>query len=111
MTIAVTGATGHLGRLVVDELLARGTGPGDVVAIVRDPVRATDLADRGVQVRLGDYDRPDTLVPALAGVDTLLLVSGNEVGRRVAQHRAVVDAAVSTGVQRLAYTSIVRADT
>ena len=111
MTIAVSGATGHLGRLVVDELLARGTAPGDIVAVVRDAAHATDLAERGVQVRLGDYDRPDTLGPALAGVDTLLLVSGNEVGRRVAQHRAVVDAAVSAGVQRLAYTSIVRADT
>jgi NAD(P)H dehydrogenase (quinone) len=111
MTIAVTGATGFLGRLVVDELLQRATAPGDVVAVVRDAARATDLAERGVQVRLGDYDRPDTLGSALAGVDTLLLVSGNEVGRRVAQHRAVVDAAVSAGVVRLAYTSIVRADT
>jgi NAD(P)H dehydrogenase (quinone) len=111
MTVAVTGATGHLGRLVLDDLLARGTAPDDVVAVVRDPSRATDLAERGLQVRLGDYDRPDTLGAALKGVDTLLLVSGNEVGRRVAQHRAVVEAAVAAGVARLAYTSITRADT
>jgi NAD(P)H dehydrogenase (quinone) len=110
MTIAVTGATGVLGRLVVQELLDRGTAPGGLVALARDPARAGDLAERGVQVRLGDYDRPDTLAPALAGVDTLLLVSGNEVGRRLPQHRAVVDAAVAAGVRRLAYTSITRAD-
>src|SRR4051812_40723989 len=111
MTIAVTGVTGLLGRLVVQELLDRGTEPADLVAVARDPARAADLAERGVQVRLGDYDRPDTLGTALTGVDTLLLVSGNEVGRRAQQHRAVVDAAVAAGVRRLAYTSITRADT
>ena len=69
-----------------------------------------DHAEYGLDVRVGDYDRPATLEPALAGIDTLLLVSGNALGRRVRQHRAVVNAAVAAGVRRLAYTSITRAD-
>ena len=110
-TYAVTGATGHLGRLVVAELLTRGIEPGAVVAIARTPAKAADLAEQGVQVRAGDYDEPDTLTSALSGVDTLLLVSGSEVGRRIAQHRAVIDAAKANGVGRIAYTSLLRADT
>jgi NAD(P)H dehydrogenase (quinone) len=82
-----------------------------VVAVVRDPTRADVLAGQGVSVRKGDYDRPETLGAALAGVDRLLLVSGNAVGQRVRQHGAVVDAARSAGVGRIAYTSILRADT
>lgn len=109
-TYAVTGATGHLGRLVVAELLARGTSPADVVALVRDPAKAADLATRGVQVREADYDRPATLAPALAGVDALLLISGSAIGQRERQHAAVIDAAVAAGVQRIAYTSVLRAD-
>src|SRR4051794_9345902 len=103
MTITVTGATGHLGRLVVDALKRRGA---DVVAAVRDTSK-----DLGVPVRFADYDRPETLVPALEGTDRLLLISGNEAGRRVAQHRAVVDAAVKAGVGHIVYTSITKADT
>ncbi|GAB2914273.1 SDR family oxidoreductase [Rhodococcus aerolatus] len=110
-TYAVTGSTGPLGHRVVESLLERGVDPSDVVALARDTTRATDLADRGVTVREADYDRPDTLGPALAGVDTLLLVSGNAVGQRVPQHRAVVDAAVAAGVRRIAYTSVLRATT
>ncbi|MFC7405533.1 NAD(P)H-binding protein [Georgenia alba] len=108
-TYAVTGATGHYGPIVVETLLARGVAPGDVVAIAREPVRA-DLPE-GVVVREGDYDRPETLAPALAGVDRLLLVSGNEVGRRVPQHTAVVEAARTAGVGRVFYTSVLRAAT
>lgn len=108
---AVTGATGHLGRLATESLLARGTPADQIVAVVRDPTKARDLAERGVVVRAGDYDRPDTLTAALAGVDTLLLVSGDELGRRLAQHITVIDAAKVAGVQRIAYTSLLRADT
>jgi NAD(P)H dehydrogenase (quinone) len=111
MTIAVTGATGHLGRLVVEALLDRGVPADQVIAVVRDTAKAADLADRGVVVRHGDYEQPATLAEALTGVDRLLLVSGSEVGRRVAQHQAVVDAAGGAGVSLLAYTSVVRADT
>jgi NAD(P)H dehydrogenase (quinone) len=110
-TYAVTGATGHLGRRAVEELLDRGVAAGDVVAVARRPEAADGLAARGVQVREGDYSRPETLPTALAGVDRLLLVSGSEPGQRVAQHRAVVEAAAAAGVQRIVYTSIAHADT
>ncbi|MEV6304650.1 SDR family oxidoreductase [Actinoplanes sp. NPDC051861] len=111
MTIAVTGATGQLGRLVIDALISRGAAPGEIVAAVRDVAKAADLAARGVQVREADYDRPETLATAFEGVSRLLLISGNEVGKRLPQHTAVVSAAVSAGVGFIAYTSILRADT
>lgn len=111
MTIAVTGATGQLGRLVVEALIRRGTAPGEIVAAVRDTAKAADLAALGVRVREADYDRAETLEAAFTGVDRLLLISGSEVGRRVPQHTAVVTAAVAAGVRFLAYTSILRADT
>lgn len=105
MTLAVTGATGHLGRLVIDHLLRRGTSADQIVALARRPEAAADLAARGVVVREFDYNRPETLTPALAAVDSLLLVSGNEFGKRAEQHQAVIDAAKAAGVARLVYTS------
>lgn len=111
MTVyAVTGATGRLGRLVVEDLLSRGVPAADLVAVVRTPAKAADLAERGVQVREGDYSRPETLPAALAGVQRLLLISGSEPGGRVAQHVAVIDAAKAAGVERITYTSILKAD-
>lgn len=103
MTVAVTGASGQLGRLVVAALLAAGEQP---VAIVRDPAKVADLAERGVLVRQASYDDPAALDAALAGVDRVLLVSGNEFGARVAQHTNVIRAAERAGVRLLAYTSI-----
>lgn len=103
--IVVTGATGQLGRLVVTALLDRGA---DVVAAARDPRRAESL---GVPVREADYDRPETLPAAFRGAEKVLLVSGNEVGMRIRQHRAAVDAAKAAGVRLLAYTSVLHADT
>ncbi|WP_323100852.1 SDR family oxidoreductase [Intrasporangium sp. YIM S08009] len=111
MTILVTAASGHLGRLVVDALLRRGVAPSDVVATARKPEALAELADRGVEVRRADYDDPASLDTAFAGVDRLLFVSGSEVGSRIPQHRNVVDAAVRAGVGLVAYTSITRADT
>jgi NAD(P)H dehydrogenase (quinone) len=111
MTIVVTGASGHLGHLVVENLLDRGVPAGQIVAAVRTPAKAADLAARGVQVREADYDRPETLAAAFAGADKVLLVSGSEPGRRVPQHRAAVDAAKKAGAGHLAYTSILGADT
>ena len=106
-TYAVTGSTGQLGRLVVEELLSRGVLPTDVVALARTPEKAAGL---GVPVRAADYSDPATLPAALAGVDVLLLVSGSEVGQRIPQHTAVIEAAKAAGVQRVAYTSITNAD-
>jgi len=111
MTITITGANGHLGRLVIDELISRGVPAGDMIAAVRTPANADDLAARGVQVRQADYDRPDTLGTALAGTDRLLLVSGSEVGSRIAQHRNIMDAAVALQITSITYTSILKADT
>ncbi|AUG08409.1 SDR family oxidoreductase [Pseudomonas sp. S09G 359] len=107
--IAVTGATGQLGRLVIDTLL-KTVNPQEIVALVRDPLKAQDLGAKGVDVRQADYNRPETLRSALVGVQRLLLISSSEVGKRTTQHRAVIEAAKSSGVQLLAYTSILHAD-
>lgn len=111
--IVVTGATGRLGRLTVESLLARGVPAADIAVAVRSPEKAADLAARGVAVREGDYDRPDTLAAAFAGADTLVLVSANapDNALRIGQHRAAVAAARQAGVGRIVYTSIVVADT
>ncbi|RWL43951.1 MAG: SDR family oxidoreductase [Mesorhizobium sp.] len=107
---AVTGATGQLGRLVIEALLK--TIPADrIVAAVRNPAKANDLAERGVIVREADYSRPDTLRSALAGVEKLLLISSTEVSGRLPGHRAVIDAARAAGVSLIAYTSMLHADT
>lgn len=90
--IVVTGATGQLGTLVVDELLKR-TEPRNIIAAVRTPSKAEALSVRGVQVRLADYNQPETLVAAFEGASQLLLVSGTELGKRVQQHSAAIDAA------------------
>ena len=109
LMIAVTGATGQLGRLVIDTLL-KTVNPHEIVALVRDPLKAQDLSAKGVDVRQADYNQPETLHSALVGVQRLLLISSSEVGQRTTQHRAVVDAAKSSGVQLLAYTSMLHAD-
>jgi NAD(P)H dehydrogenase (quinone) len=108
--IVVTGATGKLGRLVVEGLLQKV--PAQHVAVaVRSPEKAADLAARGVQVRRADYGKPETLQAAFAGAEKVLLVSSSEVGQRLAQHQSVVSAVKSAGARLLAYTSVLRADT
>ncbi|MET8002662.1 NmrA family NAD(P)-binding protein [Nonomuraea glycinis] len=111
MSLVVTGATGRLGRLVVEALLERGVAPSEIIATGRDIKKINDLADRGVTVRQADFDEPDGLAAAFAGGDKLLLVSTNAVGQRFAGHRAAIDAARAAGVSLVAYTSITRADT
>ncbi|TIT24337.1 MAG: SDR family oxidoreductase [Mesorhizobium sp.] len=107
---AITGATGQLGRLVIETLLK--TIPADrIVAAVRNPAKARDLAERGVTVREADYNRPDTLAPAFAGVQKLLLISSTEVSGRLPRHQAVIEAAKRAGVSLIAYTSMLHADT
>ncbi|KAB0623566.1 SDR family oxidoreductase [Castellaniella defragrans] len=106
MTIAITGATGQLGRLVIQHLKTR-VAPDRLRALARTPAKAADL---GIAVRAADYDRPASLAPALAGVDALLLISSSEVGRRAAQHRHAIEAARAAGVRHIVYTSLLHAD-
>ncbi|RKG55639.1 SDR family oxidoreductase [Acinetobacter cumulans] len=110
MKIAITGATGQLGQLVIQALLKR-VSADHIVALVRDPKKATALAEQGVELRHFDYDAPESLAPALQGIDKLLLISANEVGRRTPQHKAVIEAAQLAQVPYIAYTSLLRADT
>lgn len=106
----ITGATGQLGRLVIDRLLQK-VPASHIVAAVRSPEKAADLAAKGVQVREADYSKPATLDRAFAGADKVLLISSSEIGQRFAQHQAVIDAAGRAGVKLLAYTSVLHADT
>lgn len=106
---AVTGASGQLGRLVIDALMER-VAPASIVALARDPAKLDDVARRGVVVRPFDYDAPATLVPALDGVDRLLLISSSDLDARQSQHRAVIDAARTARIGYIAYTSILHAD-
>jgi NAD(P)H dehydrogenase (quinone) len=110
----VTGASGQLGRLVIDTLLET-TPPSAIVAGMRDPAKAEGTAnalhEKGVEVRAADYSRPEMLASAFSGVDRLLLISGSENGQRKPQHRNVIDAAKAAGVGVIAYTSILHADT
>ena len=108
--IVVTGATGQLGRLVIKALL-KTQSASEIVAAVRSPEKAADLAALGVQVRRADYNEPATLETAFKGADKLLLISSSEMGRRGVQHRAAIDAANRNGVQLIGYTSVLRADT
>ncbi|MEW1567417.1 SDR family oxidoreductase [Streptomyces sp. NPDC093509] len=112
MSIVVTGATGHLGRLTIEALLRRGIPAADIIATGRDIARIKDLADRGISVRRADFSDTDGLAEAFAGADRLLLISASvPVGERVANHRSVIDAAASAGVSLVAYTSTTHADT
>lgn len=111
MTIVVTGATGHLGRLIIDALLRDGTPSSDIVALGRSAQKLEALAPLGVRTAVADYTDRASLDAALAGADTVMLVSGSEVGQRFAQHAAVIDAAKAAGVGRIVYTSAPAATT
>lgn len=106
--IAITGATGQLGRLVIAELLQK-LPASQLIALVRDPAKAEDLRAQGVAVRKADYSQPDTLTSAFAGVEKLLLISSSEIGQRLSQHSNVITAAKQAGVKLLAYTSLLNA--
>lgn len=111
MTILVTGASGHLGRLVVDALLARGVAPAEIRAGARDTEKIADLAERGVQTVRLDYSDAESVRAAVDGAEKVLLISGTEFGQRFAQHSAVLEAAKAAGVALFAYTSAPHADT
>ncbi|MDV6250081.1 SDR family oxidoreductase [Vibrio sp. EA2] len=108
--IAVTGATGQLGQLVIKHLLNK-IEPEQIVALVRSLDKAAPLTSLGVQVRQADYSKPETLESALDGVAKLLLISSSEVGQRAIQHQNVINAAKQAGVELLGYTSLLHADT
>src|SRR5687768_4771334 len=107
--IAITGATGQLGRLVIAELLKRTSAAG-LVAIVRDPAKAGDFAEQGIALRQADYGSRPALEAAFAGVEKVLLISSNELGSRAQQHANGIEAAKSAGVKFLVYTSVLHGD-
>jgi NAD(P)H dehydrogenase (quinone) len=107
--IVITGASGQYGRALTDRLVARGLAER-LVLITRSPAKLADRAAQGCTVRYGDYDKPETLAPAMAGAERMLLISGTRVGARVVQHQAAIDAAVAAGVRHLAYTSFIGID-
>jgi len=111
MSYVITGATGHLGRLVTEDLLRRGVPAGDITATGRDITKVKDLADRGIKVLAIDYDDPASLDAAFRGADRILLISASEPGRRARQHENAIDAAARAGAGLLAYTSIANAGT
>lgn len=107
--IVITGASGQYGRAATDKLIARGRG-SDLILISRTPEKLGHRAAQGCTVRYGDFDKPETLIPAVAGADKMLLISGTRVGARVVQHKAAIDAARAAGVRHIAYTSFVNVD-
>jgi len=107
--IAITGANGQLGRLVITSLLEH-TSASSIVAVVRNAEAVADFSAKGIEVRVADYDKLETLASAFAGVEKLLLISSNAVGHRVPQHKAVINAAKKAGVKLFAYTSILNAE-
>jgi NAD(P)H dehydrogenase (quinone) len=111
MTIGITGAGGQLGGSVLNELLARGAKPGEIVAITRSPEKLAAFAAKGIDVRAGDFDAPAGLGAAFKGVDKLLIIPTSELrpGKRTPQHQAAIDAAKAAGVKHLVYLSTVAA--
>jgi NAD(P)H dehydrogenase (quinone) len=111
MSIVVTGSTGNLGAFAIDALLRRGVDPGELVATGRNQERLEELATLGIRTAAIDYEDADSLRVAFKGAEKLLLVSGSELGSRVAQHRNAIEAAAEAGTELIAYTSLLRADT
>ncbi|MEI1280314.1 SDR family oxidoreductase [Leptospira venezuelensis] len=107
-TVLVTGASGHLGRLVLEELLKRGHNK--IIATTRKPESLEDFAKRGVTVRKASFDNPASLVSAFQGADRILIISTDNIGNRIPEHSAAVDAAVKVGAKRILYTSLFKAD-
>lgn len=111
MSIVITGATGQLGRHVIEALLQRNVPAAEIVATGRSTEKLADFQARGVQVKPMDYSDPSSVAQALKGASKVLLISGSEVGKRVDQHRTVIEASKAEGVELVAYTSIANADT
>jgi NAD(P)H dehydrogenase (quinone) len=111
MSTVITGASGHLGRRVVELLLdEHGIAPSELILVTRSPDRLSDFAERGAQVRAGDFDEPEGLPAAFAGGERMLLISADQIGQRIRQHTAAVDAARAAGITHIAYTSFLNTD-
>ena len=106
MSIVITGATGQLGRLVVADLVGAGVPADEILVVARDPEKAADLVALGHRLHVADYDDPATFDGAFRAADRVLLISASELGKRTAQHKAVIDAAAAAGVAQLAYTGV-----
>jgi NAD(P)H dehydrogenase (quinone) len=110
-TLLVTGASGHLGRRVIELLLEKGIAPASIIATTRSPEKLADFAAQGIDVRHADYDQPDTLAEAFKGADRLLLISTDVIDpRRLTQHLNGVKAAEAAGVKHVLYTSLTNPD-
>ncbi len=103
--ILVTGSTGQFGSSTIEYLLTNGISSTNIVALVREKERATSLKEKGITLRVGDYEDKSSLINAFQGIEKLLFVSGSDVLRRSAQHQNVVEAAKEAGVQHIIYTS------
>jgi NAD(P)H dehydrogenase (quinone) len=106
MSLIVTGATGHLGRLVAEQLLER-VAAEQLILVTRTPEALRECRARGAEVRYGDFDKPASLRDAFAGGSRMLLISTDAIGRRVLQHRAAINAAAEEGIDQVVFTSIV----
>ena len=106
MKIGITGASGHLGNWVIKKLQKKAPS-STIIALVRTPEKVEHL---GVEAKVFDYNQPETLAPSLEGIDKLLLISSNEIGKRYEQHFAVINAAKQAGVKHIVYTSLLKAD-
>jgi NAD(P)H dehydrogenase (quinone) len=106
MSVIVTGAAGHLGRLVTEQLLER-IAPEHLILVTRRPAALRGSCARAVEVRYGDFDDPASLRDAFTGGRRMLLISTDAIGRRLRQHRAAIDAARAAGVDHVVFTSIV----
>ncbi|TGK03428.1 SDR family oxidoreductase [Leptospira selangorensis] len=107
-TVLVTGASGHLGKIILEELLKRGHNK--IIATTRKPESLQDFATRGVTVRKASFDDPASLVAAFQGADRVLIISTDNIGNRIEEHKNAVDAAVNIGAKRILYTSLTKAD-
>ena len=103
--ILITGATGKMGGIVINTLLSKGMPATEIAALVRDENKAAHLKEMGIDIRMGDYDNKPLLEKAMKGIDKVLLVSGADISKVVAQHKNVIDASKGAGVSCLAYTS------
>ncbi|WNH12974.1 SDR family oxidoreductase [Thalassobellus suaedae] len=106
--ILVTGATGEFGRKAIDFLLNNGVNPSEISALVRNENKAVDLKEKGIEIRIGNYNDYNALIKEFNGVDKLLFISGSEIETREIQHKNIVTAAKEADVRHLVYTSFIR---